>query len=145
MKSKVDPLIKLLDFRQGEASRALVASQDRLQQLVQDQKSLEMSLVNGEREFDALQRQPSIPEEHGLYHHWLGKVRVMIVEKGKEVVAQQGVVEQCREALAAIHLELKTLEKYKENQEERLKLEKKTLDAKELDEIAGQKHRRQEE
>lgn len=145
MKSKVDPLIKLLDFRQGEASRVLMAAQEKQQALERERRDLEQQLVEGERAFDALQRQPSLPEDHGLYQHWLARVRVRIVEKGEEVLAQQKVVDQCQEALVAIHRELRTLEKYKENQEERLKSERKMLDAKELDEIAGQKHRRQEE
>lgn len=144
MKSKVDPLIKLLEFQRGEASRALMASQQLLQDLEAKKRDQLRQVEQGEKAFDLLQAQPSMPEEHALYQQWLNRMRGVIVETGQDITRQVVDVERCREALAALHLELKTLERYKDNLEERLKLEKKALDAKELDEIAGQKHRRQE-
>jgi len=144
MKTKVDPLLKLLEFRQGEAGRALVQAQSLLAALEQERQGLEQSHEQAELAFDALQRAPSLPEDHALYRNFFIRLRTQIAEKDKDVEAQQRVVEQCREALAEIHKELKTLEKYKENLIEHRRQEKKVLEAKELDEIAGQNHRRQE-
>lgn len=144
MKTKVDPLLKLLKFRQGEAGRALVLAQTQLSTLEQERQGLEQHHEQAELAFEALQRTPSLPEDHALYRNFFIRLRAQIAGKDQEIEAQQQVVEQCREALAEIHKELKTLEKYKENLIEHHKQEKKVLEAKELDEIAGQNHRRQE-
>lgn len=144
MKSKVDPLIKLLDFRQGEASRALSAAQQHLGTLHRERAELLDDLEAGEHRFDALQGAPTGPEDHALHRAWLVGLRERLALKQTEIQKQEEEVERCRAALSAIHLELRTLERYKEQQEERIKLEHKALEAKELDEIAGQKHRRQE-
>lgn len=144
VKSKVDPLIKLLDFRQGEASRALSAAQQQLATLHADRVGLLDELQAGESRFDALQGAPTNPEDHALHRAWLKELKARIERKQQEIQAQEEEVETCRNALSAIHLELRTLERYKEQQAERVKLEHKALEAKELDEIAGQKHRRQE-
>ena len=144
MKSKVDPLVKLLDHRQGEASRALIQEQRKLEGLELERDELAEAIQRGEATFDAIQSRPSNAEDHVMHQRWLDRMRTLLEVKKGEIVTQQEVVEQCRETLAAIHLELKTLEKYKENLMERILEERKAQEAKELDEIAGQNHRRQE-
>lgn len=142
MKSKVDPLMKLIDQRRIEGSRALMAAQHRLMTAELELRALIETLVGGEARFEDAQKGPLSGQEHAFHHHWLGRMRALIDIRQREVTTEQAQVELCRATLTALHLEMRTLEKYKENLAERDLLERKALEAKELDEIAGQKHRR---
>lgn len=142
MKTKVDPLIKMLDHQLIDAVRLLQEAQNKLIILEEEKVALELDLLNSESRYETAQQGPLFPEEHILYHTYIERLKKFIEQKKKEFLKQEAFVEEKRDAVAAIHIEIKTLEKYKENLAEKLEEELKAKEAKELDDIASQNHRR---
>jgi len=145
VKSKVAPLIRMLSFREREAGAALGAAEHALRQLEREKEVLQNQQKQSEQRFDHLQGQPTVPEEHLLHQRWLERLQKTLSEKDQALCEQRQVVDECRESLAELHKELKTIERYQQGLIAQRQEELKSLEAKELDEIAGQKHRRQKE